>query len=64
VTDRQADLQNGVTMGTRRRDGHDFRAYLYDPLDVTYPVLAAGSSVCESVVTAKRRVLGSLTRRV
>lgn len=45
-------------------EGHDFHAYLYEPLDVSYPVLSAAVSTLATVRTARRRVLDSLTRRV
>jgi len=45
-------------------DAHDFYAYLYDPLDVSYPVLSSALSTLSTVRTARRRVLDSLTRRV
>lgn len=41
----------------------NFYHYLYDPLDVDYPVLAAGASLLEAVETAKRNVRLALTRR-
>jgi prefoldin subunit 5 len=45
-------------------EGHDFHSYLYDPLDVSYPVLSAALSTLSTVRSARRRVLDSLTRRV
>jgi len=45
-------------------DGHEFHAYLYAPLDVSYPVLDAALSTLTAVRSARRRVLDSLTRRV
>jgi hypothetical protein len=45
-------------------DAHEFYAYLYDPLDVSYPVLSSALSTLSTVRTARRRVLDSLTRRV
>lgn len=36
------------------------QAYLYEPLDVSYPVLADGARVADRVRTAKRRVFAAL----
>jgi len=45
-------------------EGHDFHAYLYDPLDVSYPVLSATLATLATIRSARRRALDSLTRRV
>lgn len=62
-----ADRQGTVTArepSPEPDEGHDFHAYLYDPLGVSYPVLAATLSTLSTVRSARRRVLDSLTRRV
>ena len=62
-----ADRQETVTArepSPEPDEGHDFHAYLYDPLEVSYPVLAATLSTLSTVRSARRRVLDSLTRRV
>lgn len=62
-----ADRQETVTArepSPEPDEGHDFHAYLYDPLSVSYPVLSATLSTLSTVRSARRRVLDSLTRRV
>jgi membrane protein implicated in regulation of membrane protease activity len=63
VEDRQSTV-TGRDPSPGADEGHDFHAYLYEPLDVSYPVLAAGVSTLTTVRSARRRVLDSLTRRV
>jgi hypothetical protein len=46
------------------KEGHDFHSYLYDPLDVSYPVLSTALTTLSTIRSARRRVLDSLTRRV
>lgn len=45
-------------------EGHDFHSYLYDPLDVSYPVLSAALSTLSTVRSARQRILDSISRRV
>ena len=59
---------------TQRTDGHtalphtdeivDLQEYLYQSLDVTYPILADGTTVLERCLTARRRVEEELTLRL
>lgn len=64
LAERQRRFEDGIVVGHKLSDGHEFNAYLYEPLDVTYPVLADGAGLIERIRTAKRRVTASLTRRV
>lgn len=63
VEDRQSTVA-GRDPSAEPDEGHDFHAYLYEPLDVSYPVLSAAVSALTTVRSARRRVLDSLTRRV
>lgn len=45
------------------RSGPTIQEYLYDSLPVTYPVLAAGTTLTEHVRTARSRVASAVTRR-
>ncbi|MFC7225440.1 hypothetical protein ACFQKF_20460 [Halalkalicoccus sp. GCM10025322] len=59
---------------TQRTDGHtaephtdkvvDLQEYLYRPLDVTYPLLADGTTVLERCLTARRQVEEELALRL
>jgi hypothetical protein len=59
---------------THRTEGHmaephtkelvDLQEYLYQPLDVTYPMLTDGTAVLDRIETARRRVEDSLVRRL
>jgi len=62
LTDRQCFVQETGTFG--RGDATNFYGYLYESLDVTYPVLAAGTSLCDRMQVAQCRTGQELTRQV
>lgn len=63
VRDRQAAVRGGYQGRYRRHEGHEFLAYLYRDLPVTYPVLADAASLLDDLATARRRVVRALTAR-
>jgi hypothetical protein len=64
LSDRQASIHDGYTLGFRSGDSETFHSYLYRPLDVSYPVLADGANVLESLRETKRRVTAAASSRV
>lgn len=61
---RQESIHEGYTLGHRRGNRETFHTYLYDRLDETYPVLADGVRILESIRDAKLAVTGAITSRV
>lgn len=64
VEERQRTLHEGVHLGRRLDDASHFYAYLYHPLDVTYPVLADGTTLVDEIERARSRVVQAISRRV
>lgn len=64
LTGRQRSIHDGFTLGTRGGDSSTFHAYLYEPLDVTYPVLVDGSLLIERLQRVEHQVIDSMTRRI
>lgn len=63
LEDRQRHLQEGVQFGWERRDAESVYRYLYDDMDVTYPVLADGTRLLEHMRDVEHRLLTALTAR-
>lgn len=64
LADRQASIHDGYTLGFRAGDSETFHSYLYRSLDVSYPVLADGARVLESLRETRRRVTTAASSRV
>ena len=62
LDDRQRFVHETGTFGTF--DATDFYGYLYDSIEATYPVLVAGTSLCDRLRAAQRRAGKELTRHV
>lgn len=60
---RQERIHEWSMGGPRTADAPTLHEYLYQPLSVTYPVLAEGTALVERIRTARGRALGALTRR-
>lgn len=60
---RQQRIRDWEMGGPRSADVPTLHEYLYQPLSVTYPILAEGTELVDRVRTARSRVLLSLTRR-
>jgi hypothetical protein len=63
LSDRQETIQERDRENGTRRRGPSFEEYLYDPMDVTHPVLAAGTSVLDRLEEARRQVARALAGR-
>jgi hypothetical protein len=63
LTERQEAVQERDRENGTRRRGPTFEEYLYGPMDVTHPVLAAGTSVLDRREEARRQVASALARR-
>jgi hypothetical protein len=63
LDDRQKHLQEGVRFGWERRDADSVYRYLYEDLDVTYPVLADGTRLLDHMRDVEHRLLTALTAR-
>lgn len=63
LADRQETIQERDRRAGTPRDGPRFEEYLYGPLPVTHPVLAAGTSVVDRLEAARSRVERSLASR-
>ena len=64
VEERQTQRTDGHTALPRTDEVVDLQAYLYRPLDVTYPILTDGTTVLERCLTARRRVEEELALRL
>jgi hypothetical protein len=64
LDDRQASVHDGYTLGFRSGDSETFHSYLYQPLDVSYPVLADGADVLDSLQETRRQVTTAATSRL
>jgi hypothetical protein len=62
--DRQAAVRDDRTVAPANHDREAFHAYLYGPLDVDYPVLAAGADLAARIRETRAEVLAAITRRV
>lgn len=60
---RQRRIRDWTMSGPRSADAPTLHEYLYQPLSVTYPILAEGTELVDRVRTARSRVLLALTRR-
>ena len=60
LADRQRVIHETGTAGIL--DATAFYNYLYEPLDVTYPILTAGTSLFDRLQVAKRWTAKELTR--
>lgn len=63
VDRRQERIHEWSMGGPRIADAPTLHEYLYQPLAVTYPILAEGTALVERIHTARSRALGALTRR-
>lgn len=63
LEERQRHLQEGVQFGWERRDSESVYRYLYEDLDVTYPVLADGTRLLSHMRDVEHRLLTALTAR-
>ena len=63
LKERQRHLQEGVKFGWERRDTESVYRYLYEDLDVTYPVLADGTALLGEMREVDHRLLTALTAR-
>ena len=64
MNERQRSIHDGFTLGTRGGDSSTFHAYLYEPLDVTYPVLSDGSLLIERLQRVEHQVIELMTHRI
>ncbi|WP_336360904.1 DUF7260 family protein [Haladaptatus sp. ZSTT2] len=64
LTERQKEMQSGIQFGIRRTDSGKFHDYLYQSLDVSYPVLADGANTVDRLRDIRHDILDMLTRRV
>lgn len=64
INQRQERIHNGRRFGLRTMTAEDFHTYLYQRLDVNYPVLSDGTELMGRLKAAKRRGIRMLTRRV
>ena len=64
VEERQTQRTAGHTALRRTNEVVDLQEYLYRSLDVTYPILADGTTVLERCLTARRRVEEELALRL
>ena len=55
---------HGDSPGPERTNGPAFRQYVYDSLDVSFPVLADGTELLDRIDDAESKVVRSLLRRV
>lgn len=63
LEDRQELVQKRERDTGVRPDDPSFEQYLYDPMDVTYPILSEATSLVERIESARRRVERSLAAR-
>lgn len=63
LTQRQQHIREWSMSGPRSNDAPTLHEYLYQPLDVTYPILAEGTALVDRIQTIRSRVLIGLTRR-
>lgn len=63
LTERQESIRARDRETRRVNSGPTFEEYLYDPLEVTYPVLDAGTELLERVRDARERVENVLATR-
>lgn len=63
LTERQGAVQARDNEARRPSGGPTFEEYLYDPLEVTYPVLADGAELLERIEDARQRVEAALATR-
>lgn len=63
LEDRQETVQHRDRETGGRSGGPSFEQYLYDPLDVTYPVLAEATSLIDRIDAARGRVERALASR-
>ena len=63
VLARQEQIHEGVTFGWYRQDAESVYSYLYEELDVTYPVLADGSDLLERLRHIESRLITALTAK-
>lgn len=63
LSDRQEAVQERDRKHATGERGPSFEEYVYDPLTVTYPVLAAGADVVDRLGRARDRVAASLASR-
>ena len=63
VTERQESIRARERETRRVNSGPTFEEYLYDPLEVTYPVLATGTELLDRVRDARTRVENVLATR-
>lgn len=60
---RQQHLQEGVRFGWERQDSESVYRYLYEDLDVTYPVLVDGTRLLSRMREVEHRLLTGLTAK-
>lgn len=60
LEDRQETITHRERETGIRPGGPSFEEYLYDPMDVTYPVLSEATSLVERIEAARRRVENAL----
>lgn len=63
LAERQETVQERDRTNGTQGDGPSFEDYLYGPMEVTYPVLAAGTAVVERLGEARTRVTRALATR-
>lgn len=63
LQERQQQLHQGVKFGWERRDAESVYRYLYQELDVTYPVLADGTRLAERMREVEHKLVTALTAR-
>lgn len=64
IDERQTQRTEGHTAISHTDEVVDLQEYLYRSLDVTYPILADGTTVLERCLTARRRIEDELARRL
>lgn len=64
LEERQNRLHNGITFGWDRRDAESVYRFLYSDIDVTYPVLADGTSLNERMKDVESRLTTAVTARL
>lgn len=64
LTARQEQLHDGIAFGWHRHDAESLNRYLYDGLDVTYPVLADGTALLERMKDVESRLTTAVTARL
>jgi hypothetical protein len=64
LDERQTQRVTGHTAEPHTEELVDLQHYLYRSLEVTYPVLVAGTTVLDRYLTARRRVEDDLVERL